>query len=211
MKISEITYAIYSEVLFKVQLNPEVWDEKRKGLDYTESPPEVQVEDLDIPQTDPSAWVMALRYFAIAALAILLIYIVVRLITNRSKSASKNESPVREIADSAEQPTATSPMEKLYAALAEAKTRADYREAIRIWYQIVVKHLHEKGKLLAAPNKTGREYVRELSREDNTSDFLKITLLHETAWYGIKIPEKSDFERMEPQFESYIKSIGGGK
>jgi hypothetical protein len=196
-------------ILAQSGLDRKIWESEREGLDYSEAPPEPERVDFNLTETDPEGWIIALRYIAIAVLAGLLIYIVVRIVLQKRRKKSKVESVVKESESSEESPTAISSAAALRDALERAKAEKNYREAIRILYQMAIKKLADSGKLIAAPDKTAREYVSELN--NRSDEFLKITLIHEYIWYGESEPTEAEFNRAEPGFTTFINSVSDGE
>jgi hypothetical protein len=191
-------------------LDRDAWLDGKDGMDFNEAPPELPEFDPGAPMVPIADWVVLFRYFAIAVLAALLVFVIVRLISrNRAESAEKEEK-VSEIDHAEEGPTALSPLEELWAAYKKAKNENDFREAVRILYQIVIKQLDSQGKLKAAADKTNREYTREMSWQEKAPDFFQLTLLHEFSWYGANEVKQSDFDRAEPRFLEFIESIKNG-
>ncbi|MFT6996854.1 MAG: hypothetical protein ACJAQ4_000599 [Cryomorphaceae bacterium] len=208
--MERITYLVGQFHYMQAPLDRKTWLDDKEGMEFNEAPPEVQELGLDAPGINTLDWVVAFRYIAIAILAALLIFIVVRLVTsNRVKSEGKKENAVE--VDSAEEgPTALSPLAELWAAHKKAKEEKNFREATRILYQIIIKHLDSQGKLKAAADKTNREYTQEMSWQEKAQDFFQLTLLHEFTWYGANEVNQLDFDRAEPRFLAFIESIKNG-
>lgn len=204
-------YRIFVPISSQIPLNKEAWDSVRKGLDYIEEAPEVIPEDLPTTAAATQEWIIVFRYLAVALLAILLVYLIVRLVLNRRGKKNNSESKAEESEIQVEEPTALSSMDQLREALNEAKRAANYREAVRLLYQIAVKYLHDAGKLEATPEKTAREYVREMSWKEKSEEFFRITLLHEYSWYGSSDITETDFILLEPKFNSFIDSLSNEK
>lgn len=191
-------------------LNRDSWLENKEGMDYTEAPPEVQDLDFNPSVADVADWVIILRYIAIVVLAALLIFVVVRLVTRNQVKSKRKESSVTEVETTEDGPTALSPLEQLWAAYKKAKEDKNFREAVRILYQIVIKHLDSQGKLTAAADKTNREYTLEMNWQEKAQDFFQLTLLHEFTWYGSNDVNQGDFDQAEPRFLAFIESIKNG-
>ncbi|HKK39899.1 MAG TPA: hypothetical protein VJ949_10810 [Cryomorphaceae bacterium] len=208
--IEQVTYLAGQFRYMQAPLDRDAWRDNKEGMKFNEDPPEIPEFDLDVPQVNPTDWVILFRYFAIAILGAFLIYIIVRLvIRNRSKSAETSANVIQ-VESAEEGPTAISPLEELWAAHQKAKEEKDFREAVRILYQIVIKHLDAQGKLKASAEKTNREYTLEMTWQEKAGDFFRLTLLHEFSWYGANEVNEVDFDRAEPQFLEFIESIKNG-
>jgi len=208
--MERITYLVGQFHYMQAPLDRDTWLDDKEGMEFNEAPPEVQELGLDAPGITTLDWVVAFRYIAIAILAALLIFIVVRLAAgNRVKAEGKKGNALE--VDSAEKgPTALSPLAELWAAHKKAKEEKNFREATRILYQIIIKHLDSQGKLKAAADKTNREYTQEMSWQEKAQDFFQLTLLHEFTWYGANEVNQNNFERAEPRFLAFIESIKNG-
>jgi len=194
-------------------LNREEWVKQKDGMEFVEAPPQLPASNID-PQSIPlmSDWVILLRYGAIVALAIVLIYAIVRLILNKTKkNAEEKISTVAEINIKNELPTALSPIENLWEAFNHAKTNHLYREATQILHQIVIKHLDRLGKVNVEIDKTNREYVIELKWYEKSHLFSHLTLLHEYIWYGEREVNQATFAQTEAQFLDFIHALEDGE
>jgi hypothetical protein len=192
-------------------LDREKWKDESEGMDFTEAPPEAPDLNLEPFQVEePTALLLILKYLAIALLAGLLVYLIVRIIAKRKGQQGEAESTVKPIIDNEDGPSATSPMDVLWNAYRESKEAGDYREAVRLLHQIVIKHLDLLGKLKASNGKTNREYLNEFSWSEKSMELAQLTVLHEFIWYGGKSVRKTDFDLAEPKFLNFIESIQNG-
>ncbi|MCZ4408575.1 hypothetical protein O3Q51_07135 [Cryomorphaceae bacterium 1068] len=208
--IERLTYLAGHLCFIQAPLDRDTWLDDKEGMDFNEPPPELPEFDTGVPMAPTADWVVLFRYFAIVVLAALLVFVIVRLISRkRAKSAHKEEN-VAEVDSTEEGPTALSPLEELWSAYNKAKNEKDFREAVRILYQIIIKHLDSQGKLKAAADKTNREYTREMTWKEKAPDFFQLTLLHEFSWYGANEVKQGDFDRAEPRFLEFIESIKNG-
>ncbi len=205
-----ITYLSRNPFFMQSPLDRDVWLDDKEGMEFLEEAPDFSNMEMVSTAAEGMRWIVLLRIIAVAVLAGLIIFLIVRLLTRRSRETNGKHSGVnvKEIAE--EGPTALSPMEELWAAYKSAKEEKNFREAVRILYQIVIKHLDNQGKLKAAPDKTNREYTGEMSWEEKAPDFFKLTVLHEFIWYGAADVKQGDFDQAEPRFLQFIESIKNG-
>jgi len=188
-------------------LDPEKWDDLRKGMDYTEAPPlEFQPSQDTIAPLGLGVWMEMVKIFGIILLVGLLIYLIVKLILNSKGSKKSTQNGGKEILPNEKMPTALSPMETLWSHFENAKGAGDYRECLRILYQISLKELGQKGWVKTKTDKTNREYLEEIEPGEVAGDFTNLTLIHEYSWYGDTSLEKSEYVRYEPQFLKFIKN-----
>lgn len=190
-----------------VELDPDKWDKLRRELDYNEAPPpEVDPSTYNVPPpVGLGVWMEMIRIFLFILLIGALIYLIVRLILNSKKSDfSRNkttEGKTEEIL-----PTALSTIEQLWEHYNKARNAGDYRECLRVLYQISLKKLAESGWIETLPDKTNTEYLNELQSGDIANEFARLTQVHEYSWYGDTMIEAKDFKIYEPWFMNFINS-----
>lgn len=187
-------------------LDKSSWEEMRKKLDFNEIPPEVAEPSTTEPLNFNFPMVMEiLRFGGIALIILLLVFILVRLVV-RKKKASESEKTDEKEAESGLMHAET-PMDMLWSAFQTAKTKGDFKEALRLLYQIAIKKLSKAKLVEAHPDKTNWEYVSEITDPSRAGDFSKITLLYETHWYGNEDLTSSTFLNHEPRFMSFIEAL----
>lgn len=91
--------------------------------------------------------------------------------------------------------------------LREALTSDNYKMAIRIYYLMIIKELANKKLIIWKKDKTNNIYVREMRTTEYYQNFREITRNFERAWFGEKEVEKTDFQKLQPQFEGFVMSI----
>ncbi len=102
--IERLTYLAGQLHFMQAPLDRDTWLDDREGMDFSEAPPEVPEFDLGMPVAPVADWVVLFRYFAIAVLAALLVFVIVRLIArNRAKTAGE-EGNVAEVDSTEEGP-----------------------------------------------------------------------------------------------------------
>ena len=196
-----------SKIISNIKLDPEKWDDLRKGLDYNEAP--VQQSDQLNPPVAPlglGVWAEMLKITGLILLVIFLIVLIVKLIL-KTKAPKKSDKKDRSIPSPNEKvPTALSSLELLWAHFQKAKEAGDYRECLRILYQISLKKLGENGWVKTKADKTNREYLNEIETGAIANDFAHLTLIHEYSWYGDTAVKVSEFNAYEPQFINFINN-----
>lgn len=208
--MERLTYLAGQIYYLQTPLDRDSWLDGKRGMDFDEAPPEIQEINLNSPTAPIAEWAILVRYIAIGLVAAALVFIVIRLLLKKSAKTAAAKENVKEVDQAAEGPTALSPLEELWAAHEKAKQEKNFREALRVLYQITIKHLDTHGKLQAAADKTNREYAQEMSWQEKAQDFFQLTLLHEFTWYGSNEVNQLDFDRAEPRFLAFIESIKNG-
>lgn len=211
---SEIFFAAhwlsgYSQIKLAqfIDLDPDKWEDLKKGLNYQEAPvqqPQNNAQNTIAP-VGLSVWFEMLKIFLMLVLVGILIWLIVRLISGtklkrsgKKKNEDKGYIPIEKI------PTALSPLEVLWKYFHEAQEAGDYRECLRILYQISLKKLGNGGWVKTKPDKTNYEYLSEISGKLPAADFAILTAIFEYSWYGDAPVKRSDFTRYEPQFMNFI-------
>ena len=191
-----------------IKLDPEKWDDLRKGFNYDETPVP-DADQLNIPTALPGLgiWTEMLKITGLIILVIILIVLIVRLIL-KTKSPTRTASKHRADTSPNEKiPTALSPLELLWEHFQKAKEAGDFRECLRILYQISLKKLGENGWVKTRAEKTNREYLNEIETGAIANDFAHLTLIHEYSWYGDTEVRVSEFNTYEPQFINFINNV----
>jgi len=202
-----VAVGISSIPLF-LDLDPEKWDDLRKGLDYNEAPlPEMQSGDVPAaPPVGLGIWMEMLKIVGIIILIILLVFLIVKLIMKSKGPQRSKKGSVEKVAPEKVVPTALSPMELLWQHFQKAKEAGDFRECLRILYQISLKKLGENGWVKPKADKTNREYLNEIETGDVAREFADLTLIHEYSWYGDTPVKAAEFGNFEPRFMKFINN-----
>lgn len=191
-----------------LDLDPEKWDDLRKGLDYNETPlPNRQIGEL--PTSAPiglSVWMEMLKIVGIILIIILLVFLIVKLILKSTVPKGAKKSRGEQVTPDSIVPTALSPMELLWAHFQKSKDAGDFRECLRILYQISLKKLGENDWVKPKADKTNREYLNEIETGDVASEFANLTLIHEYSWYGDTPVKAKEFSDFEPRFMKFINN-----
>ncbi len=90
----------------------------------------------------------------------------------------------------------------------KAITVSDYRSAIRMQFIKVLQMLQEGNHIHWRPEKTNRDYSRELNGTSYKSSFKELSGIYELVWYGNTFLDKNTFERLNPSFDKFINKEG---
>jgi len=91
----------------------------------------------------------------------------------------------------------------------EALNAGDYRSAIRMQFIKVLQILQENNHINWKPEKTNRDYLKELNGTTQKNDFRKLSSIYELVWYGNTKIERESFEQLNPSFEKFINHSNG--
>lgn len=90
----------------------------------------------------------------------------------------------------------------------KAITVSDYRSAIRMQFIKVLQMLQEGNHIHWRPEKTNRDYSRELNTSKFKSSFRELSSIYELVWYGNTSIDKEIFEKLNPSFDRFINRGG---
>lgn len=141
-------------------------------------------------------------FFAIAIAA--LVFILWRIIQAQMKL--KNSTIKKQIAD-LEQAVDEIEESDLDRFLRQALESDNYKMAIRVYYLMIIKGLSDKELIKWKKDKTNTTYIREMKKTDYYDRFKKITRDFEKSWFGEDEVTKSDFQRLQPDFQSFVNVI----
>jgi hypothetical protein len=193
-------------------MDPEKWEELRKGLEYNEEPLQEMTRETGSSPLGMGLLLQMVKIFGIILIAGLLIFLIIKLITNYTGKGNPSKKKSTEIALDEEQiPDADQPYEVLWKYFKEAKNAGNYRECVRLLYQISLKRLADEGLVKTQADKTNREYLGELKPGATASDFKGLTLIHERSWYAARKVGPGDFEKWEPRFMHFINNRKDGE
>lgn len=95
----------------------------------------------------------------------------------------------------------------LNALLEEALAQKDYRLALRIQFLRILQALTTSNQILWKPHKTNRTYVSEIANRETKFSFKKLADIFEYVWYGVIDIDRSTYEEMCVDFESFLNNI----
>lgn len=139
-----------------------------------------------------------LRVVLFVLLIGVLVFLIVRifgkdLFMKRTKSKADSFS-IEELEDHLEEAD-------LHRYLKDALARKAYREAVRIYYLMILKELAAAGNVVLKKDKTNRNYAEELRSTTYYAPFREITLLYEYVWFGERMVSEDDFRREKMKFD----------
>ena len=92
-------------------------------------------------------------------------------------------------------------------AIQQALENGNYRLAIRYLYLQSLKILTDKNLIAWLPNKTNRDYLRELNTATIQQPFRVVTNIFEYAWYGNLTVTEEDFTGMKEEFLKFQNQL----
>ena len=184
-----------------------------EGLDYTESyRPKVKPEKrrdsrknngIDLPSFDGLGEIF--KVVAITFIVLVLGFLLFRLIDeNYFGIGQKNKANPNITFENLEEHIHEVDLDAL---LQQALANNDYRQAIRIYYLIIIKQLSNSDAITWKKEKTNGEYVSEMYGKKNFEDFRQVTTLFERVWYGDMILDESKYQMVAPKFSALNNKV----
>lgn len=190
-------------------LDSDEWDKLRDGISYSEEAlPEPEQRSSSSPSPISALLFTALRVLGFVAIIGLLVYLVVRILSGKKGNTKIADAKVKTDSEE-EMPTASAPMDVLWASFNKARDNSDYKECLRLLYQISLKHLENASLIKTEVDKTNWDYVTEIREPKIASGFGSLTAIHEYTWYGMTDVDQQTFSKFEPQFLKFIESRKG--
>ena len=142
----------------------------------------------------------ALKYilYALLAAGILFALYQVMVVNNffilsRGRRKKKNE-------DGSEEDTATINLDEN---ISEAISQGNYRHAIRFMYLKTLRVLSDNNLITLHAKSTNQDYIRQMYKHNNLSQFRQLTRIYEYVWYGEFDPTESQFEMIRTNFNRF--------
>ena len=89
---------------------------------------------------------------------------------------------------------------------AQAIKAGDFRGAIRMHFLKVLQILTRKETIDWQPEKTNRDYIKEINDGDKKRAFQKLARIYENVWYGNHAIDKFQFDELDFHFNKFIKN-----
>ena len=198
-----------SSAMAQSGVDESVFQEVSKEVDYSDTrlvllprARETEVKD-DIDRSGNGGWYNSLGLFewvAYLLIAVVLIFILYSLLHK------PNEEQV------VESPMAEEEFEDVHEidanqAYLNALEAGDFRLAIRMQFVKVMQQLSGRSMIKWMPEKTNRQYIREMHGNKLSTSFREITHIYEWVWYGNTTLRKHDFERYNDHFVRFINTV----
>ncbi|MBN2681295.1 MAG: hypothetical protein JXR58_02195 [Bacteroidales bacterium] len=192
------------------EFNKEKWEQITEDLDYTE---QADVEE-DINQNDYNnllkkngdsgisfQWQLFL-YILLGVWLFIALYYIIRknLLAPKKKEINNKKFSVETIEENLHE---TDLDQFLRFALKEN----DFRLATRILFLMIIKKLSENQLINYKPDKTNRQYLRELKNFKFVDNFSRITNIYEHCWYGNVNVNEKNYAEIEGINKSFLLDI----
>jgi hypothetical protein len=155
--------------------------------------------DLDMPNVSGSGIWKILLFILIAAVVLLLAYLIFR------NAKPPNKKVIVDVEDDWN-PEIISKTE-LELRLEAAMASGDYRECVRIYFTFILKELIRKSWINWKKDKTNHSYYLEMRARSNSHVFGECIRIYDLVWYGEYEIDREVFEMLRPTLENYYKSL----
>lgn len=180
------------------------WNKAVEGLNYSEKI--IQEEEVkEAPKATPTLNMgPVLQIIGFTLIAALLIFVLFYFFGRGLFGNPKVESATQNIITDLEERPMESDLERY---LREALAAKNYRLAIRIYYLMMLKSLHEKSLITWKKDKTNMDYLIELRNHPQYDALSKNTLIYEFVWYGDKSITDQHYNEASPLFIHLIQQL----
>jgi len=159
--------------------------------------PDVDIDPVDVGKIPQSVWQLVL-FLLIFAVIILIVYFVLR-------NLNPNSSIATEFDDYWNPEVVTK--SELELRLEAALQREDFREAVRVYFTMILQELIRVNEIKWKREKTNHQYLLEVKSTILKSNFSKSLRLFEIVWYGEYTIDATRYKEMEPVFVSFLKTL----
>lgn len=94
--------------------------------------------------------------------------------------------------------------DQLEAGISRAVTQGQFRTAIRYYYLLTLRRLHDRNMIRLDARSTNYDYLSQMQGKKSAPDFAHLTRIYEYVWYGQHQPDASQFEKIQSGFKQFI-------
>lgn len=167
--------------------------------------PDVLIDDREESVNKSQGSANLFMILGIIVAAILIAYIIYRVIQSKNTSGDSKISSVLHGGDVSPEEISKTELEL---ALEKAVKNGDYRAAIRVYFTFIMKDLFEKRLIIWEKEKTNLQYLRELSSSPYHRDFSTCVNIFEVVWYGKRPITESEFITLSANFKKLLNELG---
>jgi len=91
--------------------------------------------------------------------------------------------------------------------LEQAELNENYREAIRIYYLLILKELIKQKLIYWQPEKTNHDYLYELRNTEHYYKFAQCVRIFDLVWYGEYYIAKDNYKSLSKVFKNCIEKL----
>ncbi len=191
------------------------WEELTKDVSYQteetpkqeEAPKQQEYTDWNFPYFWGIASTKAFKYGLIAAVVLLIGYVIYKLIRPEWIGLRAKHQVNQAHHYSAYIPDEDEPIYDLEGQLQQVMAHNQYDAALRIYYLMIIKGLVDAGLIQWQKDKTNRAYLQELNGQPQFEPFKKATRTFEKVWYGTLTLDYQQFKNYQDQFAELAQQL----
>jgi len=162
--------------------------------------PDFDEPNIGKPGTMPP-WVLNVLLFIVVGFGLFLIFYLI--IKNSGKSLNKFKKY-----DDYWNPEIV-PVSDLENRLENALKKAKYREAVRIYFTLILKELIRLNQIQWTREKTNHEYLNGIKNQAFRPAFYSCIHIFDVIWYGEYEIDKSRFDEVQPVLTAFLNTLKG--
>lgn len=191
-----------------IKIEDETYERILAEVDLEKTKKKLVLKDFEFEEieNDPStpiatiagAWI---NYFAYLILAGIIVFILLAILKNyKKKTRLDPESSIAQPLDEIDSIDTDEALQK-------ALQKGDFRTAIRIQFIKILQYLSAEKHIKWEPDKTNRNYLREIKEPQLTDIFSQTAHIYEWVWYGNTHVTLQDYQRLKQPFEHFFKKV----
>ncbi|MES2589807.1 MAG: hypothetical protein V4622_12580 [Bacteroidota bacterium] len=165
--------------------------------------PEMETDDVDLPDFDPSVSMKFWKILLIIILAIVVFFVAYYIIKNYKP---KNKKIISPITQDDWNPDLISKSE-LELRLEEAMKRGDYRECVRIYFTFILKEMIRLNRIRWKKELTNYDYVLQAKSQKNAFDFEESVRIYDLVWYGEYQINQGEYSQLQAHLNKNFKDL----
>lgn len=169
-------------------------------------PPEINEPDIDLDAPDPSKISISIWRTILFILLFAFVLVLLYFWLKRQNFSSK----IHQIVDENWNPEVIT-VSELEIRLDAALKQEVYREAIRIYYTVILQELIRLQLIRWRLEKTNQQYIYEVKNQVLRAELRKCTRFFDIVWYGEYNINRAKFEEIQPHFIRFIQTLKAKK
>jgi hypothetical protein len=145
-----------------------------------------------------------LSYLFLIIIGAVLLFVLYKIFKDTKWGGKKKVKPVIE----QKQPDPIDiPESELERMLREILAKADYRQAVRIWFIFIIRRLRELNYIHWEKKKTNELYIEELAGRKEQEEFKTLVWIYERIWFGKMNITSEQYHQVEPMFKKLLQKL----
>ncbi|MEM7105571.1 MAG: DUF4129 domain-containing protein [Bacteroidota bacterium] len=206
--LGQDTGSYMSEDVEHREFDNDRWEKTVDGMKFSDEKPEKVEENTSDPVYFDGSFFgdgRYVRYIFYGIFIIFFLFLMYRLLTNRFTLIETKLKPKRNYSiEDVEENLHESDLERF---LRESLEQKNFRQAIRMYYLMIIKELSQLRWINWKKEKTNFDYLREMREKSVFPSFRNVTRIFDKVWYGETEVNEPDYNRLKNYFEKLLKAI----